>query len=213
MKDLQKSSVVPVQAAAGAATEKSSKKSHEVLSAFSDDEDFDGHQERVRRSGRDGKSNGGEDDDDDNDNEDDDDDEGRAYNDDRDDPNFMVPIKKREFERMFNLKVVESDHAGPEEIAEYVAPNEPLLLVNWTRLSNGVIFSDPTGATSGLGEDQRAAREKILDSILENFETKCEEIFSAKVAYHSDTSVWDKDLQKLNKRFPSECWGPLGYPQ
>jgi len=130
---------------------------------------------------------------------------------------YLVPVKKREFEKMFNLKVTESPEPTAQgdwkEDAQFQAPNDPLLLINWTRLSKGVIVSDPTGALTGLTKEQREARDAVLDLVLDNFESKCEELFKEELAYHTDTSIWDKDMQKIAKKNPGECWGPLGYPR
>jgi len=165
-------------------------------------------------------------DDDDDDDNDDGEDENRSVkkedNNVEPDEDGMVRISKKEFEQMFGVKAVSKSEMAKIEKAKQEQQQqqqqkqvniEPILLVNWTRLSNGTIKADPTGAANGLNETEKKARDAVIRDILQDFETKCEQLFSQGLAYHSDTSTWDRDLEKLENRYPEFCWGPLGYPQ
>eukprot|EP01112_Ceratiomyxa_fruticulosa_P010641 TRINITY_DN2823_c0_g1_i1.p1 TRINITY_DN2823_c0_g1~~TRINITY_DN2823_c0_g1_i1.p1 ORF type:complete len:328 (+),score=75.84 TRINITY_DN2823_c0_g1_i1:204-1187(+) len=111
--------------------------------------------------------------------------------------------------KQFTIKDKDIENAPQKEKElNATAQSEPLLLVNFTRLSQGEItFIAETNEISNP-----SLLEQYKEIIHQDFENKCESFFSLGLAWHSDSSTWMKDIAKIEKEYPNDYISPMGYP-
>ena len=87
---------------------------------------------------------------------------------------------------------------------------EPLLLVNWTRLSGGAITGPPWDTPAG--QLARAEKERLQDAIWDDFEGASENMFSSGMAMHTTSHTWRQDIEAFQAVYDDDFLGTLSYP-
>ncbi|KJE94207.1 hypothetical protein CAOG_004885 [Capsaspora owczarzaki ATCC 30864] len=90
--------------------------------------------------------------------------------------------------------------------------SEPLLLINWTKLSDGLLVKPDSSASTSRLESQNSIKDALVSELWESFENSCEQLFASNTAQHTTSVSWVDDLDIVQLRHPDDLIGTLGYP-